>query len=97
MPFSNITEKQWNELSERNKIEGCVGAILIQYREAREGYLVPMDCLDELLHQGYKSITLDQASAYGMNLKLMYKRTRCYLDAHTFNNDFFLYVEGREL
>ncbi len=43
-----------------------------------------IDCLEELLKQGYKSITLDQAVAYGMNLKLHYKRTRCYLDPLVF-------------
>lgn len=91
LPFSNITEKQWNELLNRSKVKGVIGAILIQYRDHREGFLVPLKVLDGIKRLGRKSIHVDEARKYGMPLNLIYARTRCHLDPDEFLKNFVSY------
>jgi penicillin-binding protein-related factor A (putative recombinase) len=65
-----------------------VGAILIQFRDFREGYLLPIQILEGIKSTGKKSINIEEARAMGMPLNLIYKRTRCYIDEYKFQHDF---------
>lgn len=88
LPFSNITEKQWNGLLQRSKLRGVVAAILIQFRESKEGYLVPIQELQAIKNAGKCSINRTMAKKVGMPLNLEYKRTRCRLDSDEFRRNF---------
>lgn len=69
-------------------MEGMVGAVLIQFRDFQEGYLVLIQELEKIRQSGKKSINIEQARAIGMPLSLAYKRTRCSLDEYKFQKDF---------
>lgn len=92
LPFSNITDRQWQGLTDRSKLSGVVAAVLIQFREANQGYLVPINVLNHLKLKGAKSISIGEARDFGMPLKLIYKRVRCYLDPEVFMEDFVEYA-----
>ena len=96
LPFTNITENQWEGLLIRSKIPGMVGAVLIQFRDYKEGYLVPIQALETIKKTGKKSINIDEARELGMPLNLIYKRTRCSVDEHKFREDFIKYANKWE-
>lgn len=91
LPLCNITDRQWQGLLDRSKLRGVTAAILIQYRDHKEGYLVPIQLLEYIKYRGEKSIHISDAKAYGMPLNLQYKRTRCGLDPYKFLSDFTKY------
>lgn len=91
LSFNNITERQWQGLDVRSKLKGCIAAILIQYRDQREGFLVPIQVLEYIKYRGEKSIHINDARKYGMPLNLIYKRTRCYLNPQEFMTNFLKY------
>lgn len=91
LPFSNLTDKQWQGLSERSKLEGVIAAVLIQYRDLREGFLVPIQVLEGIKYRGEKSIHINDARKFGMPLNLIYRRTRCGLDPDVFMSNFLTY------
>lgn len=97
LPFSNITENQWNGLLVRSKLMGVMSAIIIQYREAKEGYLVPISELEKIKNSGKKSINIEEARKVGMNVGLIYKRTRCYIDEELFNLSLVKFCKEYEL
>lgn len=91
LSFANITEKQWEGLSSRSKLQGVIGAVLIQYRDHRAGFLVPIQVLEYIKYRGQKSIHIDDARKYGMPLNLIYARTRCKINPQEFMNNFLSY------
>lgn len=75
----------------KSKLPGVVSAILIQYRDFKEGYLVPIQLLQQIKDTGKKSINIEMARKYGMPLNLIYKRTRCSINEFEFKNNFLEY------
>lgn len=56
LPFSNITETQWNGLLEKSKIEGVFAGIIVWFVDKDVTKFIPIELLDVLRKSGDKSI-----------------------------------------
>lgn len=91
LSFDRITESQWSGLLLRAKEKGAMPAILIQYRDFQKAYLVHINALKKISDSGKKSINIKEAEQVGLELRLLYKRTRCRLDCIQFIEDLYMY------
>lgn len=59
LPFSNITDTQWNGLLEKSKIEGVFAGIICWWVDKDVTKFMPIQCLEYLKKYGAKSIRFD--------------------------------------
>jgi Recombination protein U. len=82
LPFSNITSNQWTQLTNKSHIRNVLAGICVQYRQSQRAYFVTMQTLNRLRKSGKKSLSISDAQAYGIDLEIEYKRTRCTFDVY---------------
>ena len=59
LPFSNITQNQWNGLLDKSKIEGVCAGIICWFVDKDVTIFVPIQTLERLKQDGNKSIRYD--------------------------------------
>ena len=59
LPFSNITDTQWKGLLEKSKIEGVFAGVICWWIDKDVTRFMPIQVLDYLREEGYKSIRFD--------------------------------------
>ena len=64
LPFSNITEHQWKGLLEKSKILGVKAAVIIWFIDKDITAYVPIQVLQSLKENGFKSIKAIEAPAF---------------------------------
>ena len=62
LPFSNITDNQFNGLIEKEKIEGAGAGIIVWFIEKDKTFFVSADCMLKLNSEGYRSLHIDELS-----------------------------------
>lgn len=62
LPFSNITDNQYNGLIEKEKVEGAGAGIVVWYVEKDKTFFISADAMSSLVCQGYKSLHIDKLS-----------------------------------
>lgn len=60
LPFSNITDKQWNGLLEKSKIKGVFAGVICWFVDKDITLYIPIDTLEFYKYRGYKSINYKQ-------------------------------------
>lgn len=56
LPFSNITDTQWNGLLEKSKIEGVFAGVICWWVDKDTTVFLPIEMLQYLKNKGYKSV-----------------------------------------
>ncbi len=56
LPFSNITETQWNGLLEKSKIEGVFAGVICWWVDKDTTAFLPIEMLQYLKDKGHKSV-----------------------------------------
>lgn len=59
LPFSNITDNQWNGLLEMSKLNGVIAGVICWWVDKDVTVFIPIDRLDLHKYQGNKSIRYD--------------------------------------
>jgi len=59
LPFSNITETQWNGLLEKSQVEGVIAGIICWWIDKDVTRFIPIQLLNYLYNKGDKSIRYD--------------------------------------
>lgn len=78
LPFSNITDTQWNGLLEKSKIEGVFAGIICWWIDKDITLFIRIEYLEHLQANGYKSLKIREQEIAGrfdivnMNTKSIY-------------------------
>ena len=56
LPFSNITETQWNGLLQKSQIEGVFAGVICWWCDKDTTAFLPIEMLQYLKNKGYKSV-----------------------------------------
>ena len=78
LPFSNITETQWNGLLEKSKIEGVFAGVICWWIDKDVTKFIPIQALEHERFIGAKSIRYD--SNLFSNIEIVGKKKRVFFD-----------------
>lgn len=87
LPFSNITDTQWNGLLEKSKIEGVFAGVICWWIDKNVTKFIPIESLSWLELSGYKSIRYDIDNVYTIEIKGKKKRVFFDYDMEEFLNE----------
>jgi len=86
LPFSNITETQWNGLLEKSKIEGVFAGIIVWWIDKEVTKFIPIQALQWNKENGYKSIRYNHNGTSFIEIKGKKKRVFFDYDMEEFLN-----------
>lgn len=86
LPFSNITETQWNGLLEKSKIEGVFAGIICWWIDKDVTKFIPIQSLQWNKENGYKSLRYDHNGTSFIEIKGKKKRVFFEYDMEEFLN-----------
>lgn len=87
LPFSNITETQWNGLLEKSKIEGVFAGVICWWIDKDVTKFIPIQALQWNKENGYKSIRFNHNGTSFIEIKGKKKRVFFEYDMEGFFND----------
>lgn len=88
LPFSNITDNQWNGLLEKSKIDGVFAGVICWFIDKDVTKFIPIDELELKKQHGWKSIRYDIKQYNGViDIKGKKKRVLFDYDMQTFFNE----------
>ena len=88
LPFSNITQNQWEGLLKVSNVVGVVAGVIVWFIDHDETLFVPIQVLQELKDAGEKSVNInkiDRAKCY--KIPSTKKRVLCDYDMQWFVGD----------
>lgn len=88
LPFSNITDTQWNGLLEKSQIEGVFAGIICWWVDKDVTKFIPIQALQWNKENGYKSIRFDHNGTSFIEIKGKKKRVFFDYDMEEFLNGF---------
>lgn len=91
LPFDDVTQFQWDSLTERDKIPGMMAGLMICYYQEQRVFFVPMVVINQIREFGLKSIHFKDAERYGIELTVFMKRKHFTVDIDKFMNDCHFY------
>ena len=83
LPFSNITTNQWNGMLEKSKIPGVFAGVICWWIDKNVTKFIPIQTLDYMKFNGYKSIRYDMGVPYGCSfymIDIIGKKKRVFFD-----------------
>ena len=83
LPFSNITDTQWNGLLEKSKIEGVFAGVICWWIDKDKTMFLPIHILDDLRrNHNYKSYRYDYSHWNGIQktIEIKGKKKRVFFD-----------------
>lgn len=78
LPFSNITDTQWNGLLEKSKIQGVYAGVICWWIDRDTTKYIPIQTLQLLKDHGYKSLKYNLVSLSCVNI--LGTKKRIYFD-----------------
>lgn len=87
LAFSDVTDFQWESLTERDKVSGIMAGLLICYYNEQRVFFVPMTIVNQVRDTGLKSIHFIDAERYGIELTMFMKRKHFTVDVDKFMKD----------
>lgn len=87
LPFSNVTEYQWDSLKARDPIPGMMAGLMICFYQIRRVFFVPMTVVLQVEAKGLKSIHWKDCERYGIELETNWKRTHFTVNVDKFMED----------
>jgi len=94
LPFSNITETQWNGLLEKSKIEGVFAGVICWWIDKDVTKFIPIQSLQWNKENGYKSIRFNHNGTSIKEIKGKKKRVFFEYDMKEFLDDISRYSTG---
>ena len=90
LPFSNITEKQWQGMFEKSKIEGVYAGVICWWIDKDVTAFVPIQTLLYHKNRGHKSFSYMDALEYLPPIEIKGKKKRVFFeyDMNEFFNQF---------
>lgn len=79
LPFSNITETQWNGLLAKSKIEGVFAGVICWWTQKDVTLFLPIEELELEKQHGWKSVRYDIEKANGV-IEIKGKKKRVFFD-----------------
>ena len=76
--YGNISDKQWQGLTEKSKINGVCAGVVVWWVEKDVTMFIPIKALNELREQGKKSIRFDDK--HKLFIKLTGKKKRVFFE-----------------
>jgi len=86
LPFSNITETQWQGMLEKSKIEGVFAGVICWWIDKNVTKFIPIQALQWNKENGYKSIRFDHNGTSFIEIKGKKKRVFFDYDMKEFFN-----------
>ena len=88
LPFSNITENQWQSMDYFSKQYGVNPCIAVQFRKNKECYIIPFNAIQRMKQAGEKSIHINTCREHKdiLEIPCKYKITHCDIDTTAFKN-----------
>ena len=80
LPFSNITDTQWNGLLEKSKIEGVFAGIICWFIDKGVTLFLPIHILNQLKRTGNKSVRYDISEYIGNVVEIKGKKKRVFFE-----------------
>ena len=81
LPFSNITDNQWQGMLEQSKIKGVVAGVICWWTERDTTRFIPIQILEAMKNAGYKSLRYDVESYDGEFIyEIEGKKKRVFFD-----------------
>lgn len=80
LPFSNITETQWNGLLEKSQIEGVFAGVICWWIDKDVTKFIPIQALQICKYRGWKSIRYDVNGYKGSIKEIKGKKKRVFFD-----------------
>lgn len=84
LPFSNITETQWNGLLEKSKIEGVFAGIICWWVDKDVTAFIPIQLLNELRNGNHRSVNVKYIDNFmyelGGLIKIKGKKKRVFFE-----------------
>ena len=80
LPFSNITETQWNGLLEKSKIEGVFAGIICWFIDKNKTLFLPIQILYQLRRTNNKSVRYDINEYIGNVVEIKGKKKRVFFE-----------------
>lgn len=80
LPFSNITDTQWNGLLEKSKIEGVFAGIICWFVDKNKTLFLPIQILNQLRRTDNKSVRYDINEYIGNVVEIKGKKKRVFFE-----------------
>ena len=80
LPFSNITDTQWNGLLEKSQIEGVTAGIICWWVDKDVTLFLPIQILNQLRRTDNKSVRYDINEYIGNVVEIKGKKKRVFFD-----------------
>lgn len=80
LPFSNITDTQWNGLLQKSQIEGVFAGVICWFIDKGVTLFLPIQILNQLKRTGNKSVRYDISEYIGNVLEIKGKKKRVFFD-----------------
>jgi len=81
LPFSNISDRQWNGLLEKSKISGVYAGVICWWVDKDVTKFLPIQLLQKIKDKGGKSIRYDILASSGYpTLEIQGKKKRVFFD-----------------
>lgn len=87
LPFSNITDRQWQGLLEKSKIKGVIAGVICWWADKDVTKFIPIQALDKLKRLCKKSIRYDDNSFDNLEIDGTKLRTFFRYDMEKFLNE----------
>lgn len=79
LPFSNITDAQWNGMLEKSKIQGVFAGVIVWYIDKDVTFFIPIYVLQHYKEVGFKSIRYDTGNI-DKCIEIKGKKKRIFFD-----------------
>lgn len=80
LPFSNITDRQWQGLLEKSKIEGVIAGVICWWIDKDVTAFIPIKLLQEWKNSGYKSVKSEDVVDNPYLVEIKGKKKRVFFD-----------------
>jgi len=80
LPFSNITDRQWQGLLEKSQIEGVFAGIICWWIDLDETWFIPIWVIEDAKREGAKSVNLKHPHMKGYWTSIEGKKKRVFFE-----------------
>lgn len=80
LPFSNITDKQWQGMLEKSRIKGVFAGVICWWIDKNVTLFIPIQVLQICKYRGWKSIRYDVSGYRGSIKEIKGKKKRIFFE-----------------
>ena len=80
LPFSNITDRQWQGMLEKSQIEGVFAGVIVWYIDKDATFFIPIHILNQDKSIGHKSMSCKSCYEYPSIVEITGKKKRIFYE-----------------